>query len=204
MFKFPLSIPPGREVEVTQGFKSTSLVDFYRSKGIFISEHDAVDVRLRGGMARDTYGLPFVSPFPSASLLPTNYIESDPIHGQSGRVLIEYIENGISYVMGGIHLSGTVKQDVYKEGDILGYVGNYGAVLPEPTIGTPFGGSHLHLTLVIKKPGELNGTVVDPLLYFDVNNPYRSPDTGIARDVPAIQWAIAQIKIAMRKLGLSA
>lgn len=199
MYKFPLSIPYGQEIEITQPFKSTALVDYYRSQGLNITEHDAVDVRVKGVLPVGTYGIPFVCPFPRATL--NSYGEADPVNGIGGRVLVEYMEpDGTSLVVGGIHLSGTVKQNVYKEGEVLGYVGNYGYVVPAPTIGTPFAGSHIHLTLVKKKLGELNGTVIDPLLYFDVNNPYRSADTGIERDKYGIMWAIKKIKLAIKKI----
>ena len=198
-YKFPLSIPFGREVEVTQGFKSTALIDYYRSKGIYISFHDAVDVRVKGGTAIDTYGVPFVCPFPRATL--KKYVEADPVNGIGGSVQVEYIEpDGTSLVVGCIHLSGTVRKDSYNEGDIMGYIGNAGYVVPAPEIGTPFGGSHGHVTLSKKKFGESNWTAIDPLLYLDVTNPFRSSDTGIERDKFAIQWAIQKIREAFKKI----
>jgi len=99
-----------------------------------------------------------------------------------------------TFVMGGVHLSGVEIQDEYREGDTLGYIGNYGLVLPAPTIGKPFQGSHIHLVLF------KNGVAVNPLLYFDINNPFRSPDTGITRDVFAIKWAIRKIKEVLANL----
>lgn len=194
MYKFPLRIPSNRGVEITQAFKSKELVDFYKSKGLDISEHNAIDVTCGDAVA--TYGTPFVCPFSTATLV--NYTEAEPAKGISGRVLIKYIEaDGTELILGGIHLSGTVKQDVYKEGDILGYIGNYGYVLPEPTIGQPFLGSHIHLTLL------KNGVVVDPLLYFNPQDPYRGEDTGNTRDIFAIYWAFQKIKEYLAKLGLS-
>lgn len=204
MYKFPLSIPPGREIEVTQPFKSTALLEYYRSKGIYISFHDAVDVRLAGNPAKgiETYGLPFVCPFPRATL--KKYVEADPVNGIGGSVQVEYIEpDGTSMVVGCIHLSGTERKESYNQGDTLGYIGNAGYVVPPPEIGTPFGGSHGHVTLSRKKFGEVNWTAIDPLLYLDVTNPFRSADTGYERDKFAFLWAIQRIKLAMRKLGIN-
>lgn len=200
-YKFPLSIPFGREIEVTQPFKSTSMIDYYRSKGIFLTFHDAVDVRLAGSPAKgfETYGLPFVCPFPRATL--KKYVEADPVNGIGGSIQAEYIEpDGTSLVVGCIHLSGTVRQESYNEGDILGYIGNAGYVVPDPTIGTPFGGSHGHVTLARKRFGETNWTAVDPIAYLDVTNPFRSSDTGIERDKFAIMWAIQKIRAAIKKI----
>lgn len=197
MFKFPLSIPEDRRIEITQVFKSTALVEYYKSKGLNIQEHMAVDVTC--GNSAQTYGTPFVCPFPTATI--NTYTQADPENGMGGRIIVQYTQpDGTVLYVGGIHLSGVNVQKIYKEGDVLGWIGNYGYVLPEPTIGTPFGGSHIHLTLVEKKPGQANGTTVDPLLYFDVKNPFRSPDTGLTRDVFAFKWAIQKIKEAIKKL----
>lgn len=194
MYKFPLSIPVGKNIEITQFFKSTELIDFYKSKGLNIQFHDAVDVTC--GNSIETYGTPFVCPFPSAILRSIN--KADPENGLGGRIQVTYVDLiGNTLVLGGLHLSGCVEKETYKEGDILGYIGNYGYVLPEPTIATPFGGSHIHMSLV------KNGVPIDPLTYFDPKNPYRAADTGIERDKFGFLWSIQQIKIAMRKLGFN-
>lgn len=188
MRKFPLSIPEGKSLTITQGFKSTELVDFYKSKGVNLNAHLALDVIC--GDAVSTYGIPLVCPFTYGTIGRIN--EGNAEEGLPGLIQVKATEpNGDVLTLEGIHLSGVVKQDVYKEGDILGYIGNYGLVLPEPTIGKPFQGAHIHLSLF------KNGVAVDPGLYFDINNPYRSPDTGIARDVFAIKWAIRKIKQAL-------
>jgi hypothetical protein len=186
MYKFPLSIPIGRNLEITQAFKSTELVEYYKSKGINITSHEALDVAC--GNAMQTFGTPFVCPFPSATLDRMN--EADAENGFGGLIQIKCGE----LTLGGIHLSGTVKQDIYKEGDILGYIGNYGYVLPEPTIGQPFNGSHIHLYCIV------DGKAVNPLLYFDPNNPFRGQDGGVERDIFAIKWAIKKLREAIARL----
>jgi len=83
---------------------------------------------------------------------------------------------------------------MFYEGEDMGYVGNFGYVLPAPTIGQPLNGAHAHITIV------LNGKVVDPLLFLDPRNPFRGEDTGFEKDKPAITRAIQLIKEYMAKL----
>lgn len=184
LFKFPLRVPTTRKVYISQGFKSTELVQFYKKKGLNITEHNAIDVI--AGTPIETYGTPFVCPFPLASPIA---FEPDNDNIRGGRIQVRYIDmDGKSWVMGGLHLFDLVKQETYKEGDVLGYVGNYGAVSPEPQIGAPFAGSHLHLTLVV------DGKVVDPSMYFDQKSPYEGADTGIEKDAGRFMWAIKKAR----------
>lgn len=186
-YKFPLQIPLGRRVSVTQGFKSTELVNEYKKAGINITSHEAIDAI--AGNPAETYGTPFVCPFPSATLYAFQP-EANPTAG--ARIRLSHKDtNGDILIMGGLHLFDLVEKQVYLQGDILGYVGNYGYVLPKPTIGAPFAGSHIHLELW------KNGTPVDPLLYFDPQNPFIGKDTGIEKDAGRIRWAIQKIKEAL-------
>ena len=185
IYKFPLRIPKGRVVSITQGFKSTELANWYKERGINIIEHMAIDVEC--GNAVETYGTPLICPFGHANLVEGNLVHADPEKGISGRILIETIDDREhKLVMGAIHLSKVVEQRVYHEGDVLGYIGNYGPVRPTPTIGRPFDGAHVHISLID------NGVVVDPAQYFDMADPYRGADAGVAFDLPAIKWAIVK------------
>lgn len=197
-YKFPLRIPVGRVVSITQGFRDTQLAEWYKSQGLNYPEHMAVDAI--AGNSVETYGTPFVCPFPEAKIAgDLNFTQADPVNGISGRVIIEYTDwKNRKILLGGIHLSGAVYQKTYKEGDVLGYIGNYGYVRPEPSIARPFDGSHIHMTLVV------DGVLTDPLIFFDPSDPYRGYDTGVHFDIPAIQWAIAKIQEWMRKLGFGA
>ena len=67
MWKFPLRIPANRKVLITQGYKSKELQDFYKSKGLNIDQHNAVDVVT--GTNIETYGTPVVCPFPEGKIL---------------------------------------------------------------------------------------------------------------------------------------
>ena len=182
MYKFPLKIPPNRSVLITQGFKSTMMLDFYRERGWKMISHEAVDVAC--GTAVETYGTPVVCPFPHAQLHAFEFDKA--LGGKGSRFQVRFIDEfGTELIMGGLHCSELVKKSMYYEGDVIGYIGNNGSVLPAPSIGNPYAGSHLHLSLIV------NGTPDDPLKYFDVKNPYRGPDTGHAKDAPAAHWAIA-------------
>lgn len=190
IYKFPLRIPEGRRVSITQNFKDTALVAWYKAQGINITSHEAVDAVC--GNAAETYGTPLCNPFPSARLYAFVNDPDNPVTG--GKIQISYKdEKGRVLIMGGLHLFDLQEKTEYKKGDILGYIGNYGTVLPKPTIGAPFAGSHLHLTMWV------DGTVVDPLLWFNVQDPFRGADTGIQKDQKRINWAIQAIKDALRK-----
>ena len=76
----------------------------------------------------------------------------------------------------------------FKQGEVIGFIGNNGAVTPKPTPSNPFFGSHLHLGLGVKNPGEMNFTMVDPSTIFDINDPYIGSDDP-TKDHPVYQWA---------------
>lgn len=188
MFKFPLAIPIGKNLTVTQGFKDTALVEFYKTNGVNINSHEAIDVTC--GTSVETYGTPLVCPFPSAVMSRHNVGNAE--QGLPSFVQLKYtLPTGEVMHIEGVHLSGIVLQESYREGDTVGYLGNYGLVLPKPTIGNPYAGSHLHFVTLI------NGKPVNPLDHFDVNNPFRAPDTGVSRDIFAIKWAIREIRKAI-------
>ncbi len=174
MFPFPLRIPDRKKITVTQGFKSQELIDEYKKAGYNMQFHDAVDIAT--GQLKDTHGTPFVCPFPVAECI---YFDDSGETGtqKADRLQVKYIEKGIEYILGGLHFSKMIKKDNYVKGETMAYLGNSGFVLPAPTKESPLNGSHLHMTL------RVNGVVVDPLLYFDINNPFRGEDTGDDFDV---------------------
>src|SRR3989344_8130183 len=64
LYPFPLRIPAGKKVLITQKYRSTELADFYKKQGLGITMHEAIDVVC--GVDFETYGTPVVCPFPSA------------------------------------------------------------------------------------------------------------------------------------------
>lgn len=182
MYKFPIRIPEGKRLTISQGFHDG---------------HNGNDVVCGDSIL--TYGLPIVWPFPFPGK-PWDSLVDSPLAKDATKAHAQIDgtdpATGISYSMLSIHLSGALYtvypgQDtsiVFNEGDTIGYIGNSGSVRPKPTIEKPFDGSHLHLGLGIKKPGEANYIMTDPSLYFDVNNPFRGVDDP-SRDNPVYEWS---------------
>lgn len=184
LYNVPLRIPTGRVVSVTQGFKSTELVEWYKSQGLDIKEHTGVD--LVCGNSWETYGTPFVCPFPKATLHARDF--DTALGGKGSRVQIRCIDwKRRELILGGLHLSEVSENVGFLEGDVIGYIGNNGSVTPKPSLINPAAGAHLHLTLLV------DGVLTDPLTFFDVQNPYRGPDTGIQKDLPAAEWAVREL-----------
>ena len=182
-YKYPIRIPAGWKLTLSQGFHS---------------EHNGNDVVCGDGAM--TYGIPVVWSFPWVGTVYDSVVDS-PIAANvtKAHVQVDCVDpnTGIAYSVIYIHLSGATfyqpygaPQHAFNQGDVIGYIGNGGLVRPKPTVENPFGGSHLHLGLGVKKVGELNYTMVDPSLYFDLNDPWRGADDP-SRDKPVYDWAIA-------------
>lgn len=182
MYKFPIRVPEGWKLTITQGFHE---------------KHNGNDVAC--GTGPMTYGLPIVWPFPWPGK-PYDIAVNAPIGATKAHAQVDTVDpsTGIAYSLVYIHLSGAIftqqaGEDTdrrFQQGDTIGFIGNNGAVRPLPTPASPFGGSHLHLGLGVKMPGEANYTMVDPSLYFDANDPYRGADDP-TRDQPVYDWAAA-------------
>lgn len=183
MYKFPIRIPPGKALTISQGFKPET--------------HIGNDVVCGDGPS--TFGLPFVWPFPFPGKIYDSVADS-PIAARAKQAHAQVDGTdpvtGISYSLLCIHLSSVVYNVApgadspvrFLMGETIGYLGNSGIVSPKPTLQNPFGGSHAHLGLGIKNPGEANYTMVDPSLYFDIANPFYGPDDP-SRDNPVLEWA---------------
>jgi murein DD-endopeptidase MepM/ murein hydrolase activator NlpD len=87
-----------------------------------------------------------------------------------------------------------VVKSSYREGDIIGYIGNSGLCRPAPTPQRPFDGAHLHLMLF------KNGILIDPLTVFNPNEWFVFSDTGVDKDAPPLQWALNFVKSQLAKL----
>jgi peptidoglycan hydrolase-like protein with peptidoglycan-binding domain len=116
---------------------------------------------------------------------------------------------GIKYSLIYLHLSSVTKTKdvsdnqtiVYNQGDVIGHIGNNGEVHPVPTPAQPQLGSHLHLGLGVKKPGELNYLMVDPQTLFDANDPYVG-NYQFTRDLFMGSWGDDVIRLQQR-LGIT-
>lgn len=146
--------------------------------------HEAIDVI--AGSDVETYGTPVICPFPTARLNRDSF--KGAMTDSNNFIQIEYTQaDGTKLLMIAVHLSEIVEQATYKYGDIIGYVGNAGMVLPKPTLAHAYQGAHLHLAI------QRNGTTDDPGKYFDINSPFRGDDTGAEKDRPAADWVVDKI-----------
>lgn len=166
---------------LTQPFRSKNPVDISSALSIETTDHNGVDITC--GTNEETWGKECVWPFPWPGIvydsIANAFFGATKAHAQ---IDTTDPDTGIQYSLIYLHLSSVTntkapfdsKELIYKEGDVIGKIGNNGSVRPVPTPENPLNGSHLHLGLGVKKPGEVNFTMVDPLLYLDINGPYRS------------------------------
>ena len=192
-YKFPLRIPDSWKLTVTQGFHEN---------------HNGNDVAVDDGVM--TFGIPFVWCFPFPGK-PYEIQVDTPVAALAtkARAQVDGTDpaTGITYSIIGLHLSsspytvlpGSNTDIVFKQGDTIAHLGNSGVVRPLPTPEKPFDGSHIHLALGIKKPGEANYTMVDPSIYFDVTNPFRGAD-DLTKDDPIYKWAHDKATLPSAKL----
>lgn len=184
LYNIPLRVPAGRVVSITQEFKDEARVAWYKENGITTNEHTGLD--LACGDSWQTYGTPFVCPFPKAELI-AREVAADP-GLKAGRVQIRHVDwKGRELILGGLHLSEVSDNAGFIEGDVVGFIGNSGAVTPKPSLMNPAAGAHLHMTL------RVDGVLTDPCLFFDVQTPYRGADTGYEKDKPAADWAVREL-----------
>jgi len=192
-FSFPVLLPPGIEATVTQPFGVTA--NTIEPPGQHGEAHFHYGDDVVFGTDIETYGTPIVCPFHDARL--TAYAEPSGSYTVTPFIRLDgYGASGNHYEATFAHVSSIFFRPSYNEGDIIGTVGNYGLVLPKPTPGAPFAGSHLHLGL------QLNGQWVDPLQYFDITKPYIGAPHDPASDIPRLVWAIQQIESQLSKMGV--
>lgn len=168
-------------VILSQGFKADTQVDFSEALSRATKTHNGVDIVC--GSNEQTWGQECVWPFPWDGIVYDSQVDSTFGATRYAHAQIDTTDpaTGIKYSVIYIHLSAVTntkaatenKLIVYKQGDVIGKIGNNGWVNPPPTSSCPLCGSHLHLGLGIKAPNEVNYTMVDPLLYFDISNPFR-------------------------------
>lgn len=182
MYKFPLRLPHNLDPILTQGFRAEEPLDMSTMLSTSTRFHNGVDVVC--GTNEQTWGRECVWPFPWPGTVYDSRVDSPLGAKQFARAQIGTTDpdTGIAYSIIYLHLSAVAKTKgptdtnviVYQQGETIGKMGNNGFVNPKPTPERPLDGSHLHLGLGVKKPGEINYTMVDPLQYFDISDPYRS------------------------------
>lgn len=181
MYKFPLRLPYNLNPILTQGFRAEEQLDMSTALSTSTRFHNGIDVVC--GTNEQTWGRECVWPFPWEGVVYDSRVNAT-FGATRARAQIDTTDpdTGIKYSLIYLHLSAVTKTKeptdttivTYKQGDVIGKMGNNGAVSPKPTPEKPLDGTHLHLGLGIKKPGEANYMMVDPLPYFDITDPYRS------------------------------
>lgn len=194
-YQFPARIPLGRTVVVTQGFG-----DVHKAIDCVFTDTPEDFTSVESGW--QTYGTPIVCPFPTARMITR---EIDVPEGEKGSIFqVQYdAPDGMTYILGGLHCSEIVDEQLFEFGQTIAYVGNNGIhqVTPSPTPAYPARGSHIHLSLNVNIGPQPNPNVpVDPLDYFDTTRPFRGNDTGIEKDTPAYLWAIGIFREAIKNL----
>jgi hypothetical protein len=155
------------------------------------TDHNGVDI-VSGNwgdtwevMAEKTWGKECVWPFPWPGIVYDAEVDSPFGATKHAHCQIDTTDpaTGTKYSLVYLHISSVTqskkpeenKTIVYQQGDTIGRMGNNGFVRPAPTPEKPLNGTHLHLGLGVKLPGEQNFTMVDPLLFLDINSPFRIP-----------------------------
>lgn len=172
MYKFPIN---SNKLILTQAFRAETQVDFSTKLSTSTSFHNGVDAVC--GTPEETWGKECTWTFPFPGTVWDAQVDSPmgaKLHAHS-QIDGTDPETGIQYSLVYIHLSEVtntkapteVKPIVYQQGDVIGKIGNNGAVMPAPTPLNPLNGTHLHLGVGVKKPGETNYIMVDPLTIFE-------------------------------------
>lgn len=181
MYKLPIRVPSNLNPIITQGFRAEEQLDFSTALSTSTRFHNGIDITC--GTPEQTWGRECVWPFPWDGVVYDSRVDSPFGATQYARAQIDTTdpETGTQYGLLFLHLSSVThikdpadnRVILYKQGDTIGKIGNNGLVSPKPTPQRPLDGSHLHLGLGVKKLGELNYTMADPLKHFDAKEPFR-------------------------------
>lgn len=192
---FPIRIPQGAKLFVTQQFADKSNAAWYKANGVNLDAHNGVDVIVIGNNGerpdRATYGAALVCPVNNAERLSITF--DSPMSTKGNGIKLVFWHEGQSFLINYWHCSEVVSKPTYKLGEEVGFIGNSGLVAPAPAINGVFNGAHLHFMCYV------NGKLVNPLDYFDINKPFIGKDTGIEKDLPPFFWAIEKIRAMFSK-----
>jgi murein DD-endopeptidase MepM/ murein hydrolase activator NlpD len=185
--KLPIASPI--KPTISQAYGDKSKVEWYRANGLNLTEHNGVDFVV--GDNQMTYGTKLVAPT-DATLSQTWWV--NPLSTSGNGIQIAWEKGGERFNMRCWHCSEIVVKSFYREGEVIGYIGNSGLCTPAPTDTQPFNGTHLHLMLY------RNGMLVDPLTIFNKDEWYLSPDTGVDKDLPPLFRVIKYMTDVVKSL----
>lgn len=173
-------------MELAQAFRADTPLDISTALSKSTTFHNGVDITC--GPPEQTWGLELVWSFPWPGIVYDAMVDAPlgaMLHAHSQIDTVDpttQIQYSVIYLHVSYVTHPKMPQDAalitYNQGEVIGRIGNNGFVNPAPTPARPLDGSHLHLGLGVKKPGDLNFLMVDPLMYFDLANPYISPSTS--------------------------
>lgn len=205
----PVFVPYGSKLTITQGYGATGDLAWYKEKGIAFPFHNGVDLIVEpnnDGMT--TYGTACFCPFPKGWTVKKTF--DSPMSTKGNGITLEsdsFVEDGVQKKLQLIywHFSKLVDETSHVHKDIVGYIGNSGAVKPEPTPLCPFNGSHLHFMLfeyfavngrwVLQNSDNGVGGAIDPMTRFTLDIVEYAKDTGISFDVEPIKWAFEKLNL---------
>lgn len=191
----PIEIVKGRYPVVTQEWGDTSRVEYYRAHGLNITAHNGTDIVIGGpgDGGRNTYGTKLVCP---ADALRNATWFTSPLSTQGNGVKVQWQDEERGTIKMVVwHLSEVNRQEEYKKGDLLGYIGNSGLVDPPASVWNVFQGSHLHLGTWI------NNVECDPREIFDFSQWHVSEtDTSMEKDLPPFVYFINKVREGIASL----
>ena len=190
--KLPISSPIKPTITGTYGFTSPEQVAWYKARGLNMTSHNGVDFAI--GSPELTYGTKLVAPR-DCELSQTWW--DTPLSTKGNGIQISWENEADRFNVRFWHCSEIIVKPSYKEGDIIGYIGNSGLCNPAPTDTRPFDGSHLHL-MVYK-----NGVIIDPLTIFNKEEWYLSSDTSTEEDLPPLFRVVKYMTELVKNLLLT-
>ncbi len=190
-FKFPLALPVGRSLTLTQPFGRTE--NTLEPVGPNGEPHFHYGIDVVDGSGAEMFGTPIVCPLTNpvltAYMLPPGTPNATPFIELSGKGA-----SGNHYKIVLAHMAAAFFRGTYNEGDVVALVGNRGLVNPPPTPQDPYAGTHLHLGL------QVNGVWSDPFEYFDIATPYDMAGTDTDSGQPRLVYAISMLKSQLTDL----
>jgi len=204
---FPIRCHSGLRPRITQPYGATGNLQWYKDKGIEMPFHNGTDITI--GDPKQTYGSALIVPGEGWRVVKATY--DNPMSTKGNGVTLQsssFVEDGIEKVLQVVywHCSEVMPSGKALPAEsVVAYVGNSGAVSPEPSPSCPYCGSHLHLMMfelfylngkwVLQNADNGVNGAIDPMTRFSLSDLSYGTDSDIAKDNPPLVWA-------MGKLGL--
>lgn len=202
--KFPTIIPKGSKIYITQYFNYHPVNNPMGHNGIDFVPFDPTRNQIDNKFV--AYGSIFA--MDRETTCAVNDIHS-PMNEIGNGVRVEWKDGEWIYSVVFWHAvnSKVTAGQVIKAGQEIARMGNTGQVVPKVTTDQPVDGTHCHFTLQRmhrNANGNYNIEYLNPLDYFDINNPVGYTDEGIItkEDGEPLKWVFEKLglKTAWEKL----